>query len=115
MSRRMFSLSEIIHLDLGKIDSRLRTELKRAVLDVTERPEVDKPRVVALEMRIMPDQYLQGQVETVFVEFVTKSKLPPASAAYSMHVQASGQLTFNDESPDEPHQGTLDELGQERA
>jgi len=115
MARRIFSLGEMINLDMGKIDAAFRMEMQRAVEDILDRPEDDADRTVMLKMKLRPEDVAQGNVDTVCVGFELDLKLPKKSTrAYSMRVcktrSHAASLLFNSESPDDPNQMTLDEV-----
>ena len=114
MARKMFSMAELINLDMGKIDAAFRIEQTRAVEDIMDRPEDDGERVITLKMRMKPEDVVQGHVDTVSVGFDLDLKVPKKTTrAYSMRVIKTKSnpagLLFNSESPDDPNQFTLDE------
>ena len=104
-------LSTLKELDMGKITAAFDHELKHVVKDCIDRPGDNRDRVVELQMRVVPDCDGSGIAETVTAEFSIKSKVPPRqSKKYQLQASANGVVTVNPESPENVHQGTLDEV-----
>lgn len=110
MARQIFSLAQLVNLDLGKVDTAFRHELQRAIADIEDRPENEKPRVVTLKMALKPEEVVQGQAETVAAGFQISLDVPKKhTRIYSMRVMQNHELLFNAESPENPNQLSLDE------
>jgi len=112
MARCKFTVSQLINLDLGKVDTAVRHELEKVVADIRDRPELATARRVRLTIDVEPEDVVQGQADTVSVLFSIEGRIPKRQTRkYSMLVGQGNELLFNAESPEEPRQGTLDEVG----
>lgn len=111
MGKMKLGLDTLNQIDMGKIKAAFDHELKHVVKDALDRPGDSTPRVVQLSMSVVPDVDSQGVAETVTCEFNVKSKVPPRrSKKYQLQASANGTVMVNPESPDNIHQGTLDEI-----
>lgn len=107
MAVEVFDLASILKIDGGRIREAWEQALKRAREDCYDRPGLKKPREVHLVALLEPDP----ESDTVNVSFKVKDQLPPRhSASYNMK-QGRGGLLYNEVSPDDVHQRTLDEVG----
>ena len=114
MALLKLDFASIADLDGGRVAAALQRELKRAVNDCRDRPNVAKPRKVNLIFEVSPpdegpDQ--SGDMDAVKMAFSFQNAFPARRATgYRMRVQRNGELVFNDFSPDNPRQRTIDEL-----
>lgn len=107
--KQPLKLSNLKNLDLGKVDAAFTNEVKKVVADMVDRPGDSTPRSIVLKFDFTPEA-INGVCETAGVEFALHTKLPPKKTRrYSMGVHPAGGLIFNPESPENVHQGTLDE------
>lgn len=115
MARTRFSLQSLKDVDMGRGDIAFSNELAAAVADINDRPGVKTARKVLIEVTLKPElrqsqsghSVLEG-IETTF-EFATE--LPRRrSSPIKMTPGHDGGLYFNSLSPDNPRQGTLDEV-----
>lgn len=112
MALHEFSLEALAKLDDGRVLEAWNQALKRAVADCHDRPANDAPRVVKLEMGIVPIIDDLGNLDTVRAAFVVTDAIPKRkSRIYEMLPRGKQMLAFNDLSDDNAHQRTLDEVG----
>jgi hypothetical protein len=111
MGKMRLTLDVLKDLDMGKVAAGFQKEVAHVVADCMDRPSDDRARKVGLIMSVVPDCDGMGVCETATVEFKIQSSVPARqSKTYQMRVHANGSLLFNPESPDNVHQGTLDEM-----
>lgn len=105
-----FQLATLSHIDQGRINTAFEQELRRCEADCKDRPGNKKPRTVALVATMSPVANDEGDaMESCDVQFHVASKVPKRlSKIYNMKATAQG-LLFNELSPDEVRQRTIDE------
>lgn len=115
MKRKFESLSDLVLVDRGLIDALFKDGMKRAYLDLSDRPHVKGARSVSLTVSMTPvEGTLAGILDEVHVEFDVKVKTPVVrTKTYSM-CPRNGHMTFNAESPDNHRQHTLDEVPEQK-
>lgn len=75
-----------------------------------ERPGVGAKRSITLKIDFTPEAGAEGVVESVDMEYVIKTSVPDRiSRPITMMPTPTGDLIYNDVSPDQPRQSTLDE------
>lgn len=110
-----FDLSKINSIDDGRIKAALEQQLARCEADCKDRPMLKKARKVTLqvEMRPLPDG--GAELDSVDVAFQIKAVIPPQdSKNYNMKATRGG-LVYNDLSPDDINQMTIDQAPQPRS
>lgn len=108
MSLQKFDLAAIVDIDDGRIRTALEQALRRCELDCRDRPGLEGKRSVKLEVRLSPVPTPEGELDSVDVSFAISEKIPPrASKSYNMRA-ARGGLLFNELSPEDCDQMTLD-------
>ncbi len=120
MARRKLSLRSICDLGRirddrpGKIELAFDRELAAAFNDCMNRPEDGKSRKIELVVEIRPCDVERGAADSIEVDFRVKSSIPERRSVGNrmqvIDVEGELQAVFNDESPDNPRQGTLDEV-----
>lgn len=114
MARMLLSLETLKDFDFGKSAVMFQQALKACVNDIRDRPGEKKARKVQLEVQITPVILQDGDVVDVEVEFMAKTVVPAwHTAARPLGVTRQGDLFFSADSPDSPHQRTLDEVEQD--
>lgn len=111
MSLINFNVGSLATIDSGKLAAALDEDVQRCVKDCLNRPGEKKARVVNLQVRIEPDFVDDtGDCESVKLRFALKNSLPArCTRDYSMLARKNGTLLFNDLSPGNVHQRTIDE------
>ncbi len=100
--------------DLGKVGNGIvevafKTALRQVLDDLETRPSVDSAREVTVKVSLKPVQGDSGILEAVETEFDIRQKMPSyRSRSYSMAMSSNG-LEYNDLSPDDHRQMTLDQ------
>lgn len=103
-----FSLSTLATMDGGRISTAFEQALNRLRYDCEDRPAIEGKRIVTLSVTMEPVPDDDGSLGSVDVSFALNEKLPKrASKSYNMQAVAGG-LLFNELSPDEVKQRTLD-------
>jgi hypothetical protein len=104
------TLGSIKDLDNGRLNEAFRQELAHVVRDCNDRSNDQTARKVSLVFSVTPKD---DAGEAVDVELEIKSTVPPRrSRPFEMAVDmrgGAGDLIFNDASPDNVKQRTLDE------
>jgi len=104
-----FELASVAKMDMGRIRSAWDREMRLAREDCVDRPALKKARKVILVATLTPSD--GEDAELIDVQFEIDHKLPRrTSRPYQMQV-ARGRMLFNDLSPDDVAQMTLDEVG----
>lgn len=107
MALEKFSLATIGEMDGGRIRAAFEQALRRVETDLKDRPGVKTKRKVELHMELTP-VIDAGELDSVNVRFQIKDNVPKReSQAYNMKAVPGG-LLFNDLSPDDVRQATLD-------
>lgn len=109
MSFRKLDLEGLALVDNGRVKAGFDLALSRAEKDCHDRPSVTKPRTVTLTVQLKPIVDAAGEYDHVAAVFGIGETFPKRSThAVSMTV-ANGGLFWNDLSPDEVRQGTIDQ------
>ncbi len=109
MAIQKFELRSLAELDGGRIREAFEQALRRCELDCMDRPATDNVRKVSLTAELVPVCSPGGELESVDVRFHIKDTVPSRkSAVYNMKATRGG-LLFNELSPDDIHQRTIDE------
>lgn len=110
--KRKIEAKDIATLDDGKVGLAIDKELRAVVDDCMDRPGLVKPRAVTIKLAVVPQIGEDGVCEAVVVDAVVHHSKPPRqSRPMQMAVRGNGDLIFNDASPDDVRQSTLDETG----
>lgn len=103
-----FDLATLAAMDGGRIKEAFEQALNRCRFDCEDRPAVDGARKITLVVSLTPIAADNGDLSSVDVTFDLNDKLPKrGSKSYNMQAVAGG-LVFNELSPDEVRQKTLD-------
>lgn len=115
MALEHLKLSSLHLLDEGRVERAFALALQRALADCEDRPALPEKRVVALRLNLTPVASPEGRLETCEVEFEVVDAQPKRrSRPYSMRATPTG-LFWNELSPDDVRQRTLDEQPAPRA
>jgi hypothetical protein len=111
MFLKITKLSELLKLQRGLGEAVCRREIVRIMADLNEGPDLDKARVLTFKIEFLPVCDRMANLSEVKVHFSATSKLvTQQSRDLSMRVTDDGQtLLFNDESPDDVQQMSLDQ------
>lgn len=106
MEREVLSLNTIGEVDNGAIRVAFDRELAKLMHDLADRPDLQKPRTLVLQLTLKPVND-RGQLVRTDVAFAVKATIPPkASVSYPMAATDQG-LEFHSEIPDNPSQKPL--------
>lgn len=110
MAIEKFSLATLASIDQGRVREAFEQALKRCEADCKDRPGTDEARKVTLTAILVPvHDEGTGELESCNVQFQIVESIPKRkSKVYNMASDESG-LFFNELSPDQIKQRTLDE------
>lgn len=107
MALERFALSTIATMDDGRINEAFLQALRRCEDDCKDRPGLKDERVVKIEVRMAPIGD-EGDLESVNVAFKITDTVPKRSSKTYNMKSVPGGLLFNDASPEDVRQATLD-------
>ena len=108
MGLEKFDMGTLTELDGGRIRTAFEQALKRLETDCKDRPNVKAARKLELVITMTPLPDDAGDLDSVDVKFRVKDSVPKReSKAYNMRAVPGG-LLFNELSPDDVRQQTLD-------
>ena len=109
MAIEKFSLAQLAVMDGGRHALAFQQAIDRMRFDCVDRAAVKGKRKVQLTVTLEPKANDNGDLDRVHVSFAIDDKAPKReSRTYSMQ-DTPGALVFNEVSPDEARQRTLDE------
>ena len=115
MATKKLTLSSLVTIDGGCICAAFEQALKKCREDCGSRPEVSKARKVTLTATLVPVGSPDGASGSCDVQFEVGDSLPKrTSPTYNMKAARDG-LLFNELSPENARQGTLDDVGAKRS
>lgn len=104
------TLKTLPELGDGIVATAWELAVKRAAADCMDRPGDERPRKVILECVLLPVVGESAECESTSVQFQVKDTVPTRrSKVYDFQVRRGGLLLFNDLSPDNAHQRTIDQ------
>jgi hypothetical protein len=108
MGLQKFDMETLTELDGGRIRTAFEQAMKRLEHDCKDRPNVKAARKLELVITMTPLPDDAGDLDSVDVKFRVKDSVPKReSKAYNMRAVPGG-LLFNELSPDDVRQQTLD-------
>ena len=112
MAIKNLSLEALQDFADGTVAVSFNQHLKRAINDCDDRPGDSKARKVTLEVMITPQQLQDGNACNITTECKVKSSVPDhISRPIECRIKQGGKAVFNDMSPDNPDQMTIDQVG----
>ncbi len=107
MALERFNAASIATIDGGRIGVALEQAIDRARLDCVDRPALEKPRKILLEVTVLP-VIGQERLDSCGVTFQIKESLPGReSKTFNMRAGANG-LFYNELSPEDAAQLTIE-------
>jgi len=114
MALEAFTLATIAEMDGGRIRAAFEMALRRLEADCKDRPGVESARKLALVPHMTP-VCDGGDLDSVNITFKITDTVPKReSKSYNMQAVPGG-LLFNDASPEDVRQGTLDMARKQKA
>ena len=110
MGLELLNLESVAGIDAGRIAIAFEHELQACIADCKNRPALDKARTVTLKISLVPvlSQDKADEMESCYVDFQVSHAVPKKdSKSYNMQSTPSG-LVFNEMSPDDVRQLSLD-------
>lgn len=110
---RTIRAAEIGDLQEGQFGSDIENAIRIAAHDCQKRPAVSKPRVVTIKVHIAPVPDECGDLGSLDIMPKVDTKLPAVSrqAVNARINPKTGEIVWDDLSPDNAHQQTLDTAG----
>jgi len=110
VKKKLDSIVALLKINRGVGAVMGRQELDRVMRDLIERPTLKNARTLIMTFTFTPLADPRGILEEVKVSIEANSRTPKMKTRdYSMSVDGD-KLIFNDESPEDVRQGTLDEI-----
>lgn len=115
MALERFELSSLATIDSGRVRAAFDFALERCIADLKDRPNVRAARILTIAVAMAPVSDEEGNLVSGDVKFTIRDNVPKRqSKTYNMTVGRS-RLSFNELSPDDARQRTLDELRSPRS
>lgn len=115
MALQKFNFAALAEIDGGRLRAKFDQLLERIRLDCVDRAALKKARSVKLQVNLTPIADNQGNLTGIDVSFDVEPHEPKSqSPTYNMIPQRGG-IAFNELSPDDARQGTLDEARKPKA
>lgn len=111
MALEKFTLATLSTMDGGRIQTAFQQALDRLRYDCEDRPSVKGARKVTLSVELTPVAADNGELSSVDVDIELNERLPKrGTKTFNMEPVVGGML-FNELSPEEVRQKTLDMAG----
>ena len=111
MAIKNLSLESLKDFADGTVEASFNRHLKRAIEDCDDRAGDSKARKVTIEVLLSPQQLQDGSTCNIKAECKIKSSVPDhISRPIECRIKQGGKAVFNDLSPDNPDQMTLDQV-----
>jgi hypothetical protein len=109
MAIREFNIADLTEIDNGRIGEALKLEMKKVIEDCRDRPTLDKPRKIKLEMSIEPTcDPKTFDVDGIKLAFKVSSTMPTKERTnLDLGVKKDGRLFFSEHSPTNFDQTTV--------
>lgn len=111
MTIEKLDLGSLERLDQGRVGVSFEHALRRAEADCKDRPGVKAARTVTLVATIIPVQDEKGELDTCNVAFCVHESIPKRKSRVYNMTASPGGLLFNELSPDNIKQATIDDVG----
>lgn len=109
MHMKKFDLGALAEIDNGRLKSAFELALKRCEADCKDRPALGEARKLALHCELIPVADDSGDMEMCKVSFMITESLPRRRSKTYMMTATENGLMFNDLSPEDARQMTLDQ------
>lgn len=101
-----FTFESLGQIDGGSVAVAVNQEIRRAFLDMNDRPGVAKPRKITFSIELTPQVSQQGAFDRAGVKIEVDGRHPKRGLEILMLAQQDG-LEFNPAAYDSPNQTTL--------
>lgn len=109
MRQSIRKIADLSKVKNGLIDALFVAEMNRITQDLIDRPGLGNARKLCVEVCLEPVCGQSGHLESITARFEVCSKVPKQCTDDMSMLCGDGALTFNDLSPEDVHQRTLDE------
>ncbi len=103
-----FKFTALGEIDDGRIAVAIDRGIERIMADLHDRPTVDKSRTITLTIAFVPRADDRGRLDDVDVYCDIKERAPARETKTYRMSTRGGELFYNELSPENPDQGTLD-------
>ena len=103
-----FDFKALTEIDDERIATTINHALQRAYEDLADRPRVEKDRTITLTSSLSPRADDAGRLDDVDGGLKVVEKVPARTTKTYRMTAKNGALFFNEDSPDNPDQQTLD-------
>lgn len=115
MAKQVFKFESLTALDGGRMRVAFDQKMRALLEDCRDRPGLKQARKLTLTVSLVPVPDERGELDSCTVAFDFKVSNPKlASKAYDMKATRGG-LIFNELSPEDIDQMTIDEVGPKAA
>src|SRR5262245_48801424 len=115
MPLQKFQIESLATIDEGRIKAAFEQLLHDLVQDCHDRPELESSRKLTLTVTVKPSTMERGELRAVDLAFDLKPTTPKReSRTYNM-MTVRGGIAYNELSPNEARQRTLDDVPGPRA
>lgn len=111
MALEKFNTEALVTVDNGRVGAAFEAALRRVHADCADRPATKKPRKIAIVVTIVPEIDEKGDLDSCNLSFEVQDSLPKRVTRIVNMRAANGQLLFNEMSPDDARQSTIDSVG----
>lgn len=102
-------IADLAVVERGIVDALFKRAVEAVAVDMERRPSVETAREIVLTMRATPKAGESGVLVEVRLEFELKTKVPVSRTREISAVVTEGKaIRYNDLSPGDVRQGTLD-------
>lgn len=105
-----FQLTSLAVLDQGRVREAFEQAMRRLEADCKDRPNDPANRKVSLHMTMVPVANESGELESCNVQFQIVDQIPKRKTKVYNMKSTRGGLVFNELSPEDIRQGTLDDV-----
>lgn len=111
MATEKFTAAALATVDNGRVGAAFEAALRRVQADCKDRPATKKPRKIAIVVTVSPLVGDGGELESCDLAFEVQDSLPKRVTRVINMRADRGALLWNELSPDDARQTTLDEVG----
>ncbi len=105
MQKKPFTAKSLLEVDSGSVALAIDKEIKRAFMDMADRPEIKKPRKIALTIEMSPIQKDGGFYQSL-VKIDVDGRNPKRGIEIRMNAESDG-LEYNSAVYENPNQTTM--------
>ena len=108
MAVEQFTFDQLDRMDGGRLRAAFEKEFRLCEADCHDRPGLGNTRSVTMKLELRPECADNGELSTIDVSFAFEHSVPKRKSRRYNMLAAPGGLLFNDASPEDVRQRTLD-------